>query len=42
MMSELMQGELTLLPSFTAGTCSITVVLPTELETTFSSGTVAK
>ena len=42
MLSEMMQGELSLYPAFSAGTCSITVDLPADLESTFSLGTVSK
>ena len=42
MLSEMMQGELSLFPAFSAGTCSITVDLPVDLESAFSMGTVSK
>lgn len=41
MLSEMMQGELSLFPAFSAGMCSITVDLPADLESTFSLGTVS-
>ena len=41
-LSEIMQGELSLFPTFIAGECSITVDIPVDLEIVFSLGTVTK